>query len=700
MSGVEQFDLIEDNQSVISDIEITEDVDDGVDVDDMIDETPDVDQEITEDPQVEDGDDMIDETPDARCLVEGVMGDTVCPPVDEDVSEETQFSNGRMHMEHLNETQRGIFEEAMTQVQNPLFHGLLLHLPMGSGKTRTSLVLGLNLYDQYLIICSKTLIPNWVQEIRKTFGHTFQYEIVHRDYLGASFDCWEPSPHSLVIFTTPETVLRSYKENGIEDHFVELHHQPKKTYYYHLPQGRPFIGRSPEIRGPGLLHCIAWKGIFIDECQNYTNVLTGTCRAIASLYSNHRWLLSGTPLCEAKVERLLGFFLLLNYPRPNCIHEMNQWLKSGTYKGVKEYALSCPPPQINAKLYTIEHCYNMTPPEVLVFAFFKEIIIQWFEYYERLKASLPARSPVLNKVRGHLLSLLTYTRISLVSPKKAIMALMNKIESEPFLHGLNEALEELKPTIEAATDHSSRLKFLYDILAEKIDERVIVFSNFVITLEAAREYLAKQPHIKSRTYYILSNRLTTPQRAAILEQFKADPNGVLFVTYSIGSEGLNLQEASQVIFLDLYWNAAKEQQAAARAYRIGQTRDVTAHYLVSNLQFELSLVEKQIAKSALVRDFMEGSDIINPRLKAGSLSYREMVTLIKKEDIKVLLDSGERFTPKRDGESILTSRSTPSQVDDNSAVGAADADFDDDISEGVADIPSVVGVLEDINLQS
>jgi len=563
--------------------------------------------------------------------------------------------NELLYLNYLNDIQIGLVRDAVNHTRNRDFKGLLFHLPMGSGKTRTALVTALNLYDQVLIIASKTLIPNWIDEIHKVFGNSIQYEVVHRDYLGSGYDTWKPSVHSRIIFATPETVLKSYKDNGIEANFVDYQTVPNKVYYYNLPEHRPFVTQTEDVRGPRLFHGISWGGIFIDECQNYTNSMTGTCRALSSLYCSHRWLLSGTPLQEPKVERLLGFFLLLNYRRPNSLPELNDWLKSGSYHGIKEYALSCPPPDIKAKLHTVEHVYNMSHSEIMIFAFFREIILRWFDYYEKMRYQLPAESPVLNKIRGHLLSLLTYTRIGIVCPKKAIQALVEKISREPFLKGLDQAVEELKPSIEDATDHSSRLHELHVILEDSIDEQAIVFSNFVVTLEGARDYLVQQSHSKGRTYYLLHNSLSTTQRAGVLNDFRGDANGVLFMTYGMGSEGINLQVSSVVVFLDCYWNAAKEQQAVARAYRLGQSRDVTQHYLMSNTQFEHSLLMKQIGKTKKLNEFIDGGECLNPKLVVGGISYREMVSLIEKEDIKLLLDSGERFIAKTDGESILTS---------------------------------------------
>ena len=47
-----------------------------------------------------------------------------------------------------------------------------------------------------------------------------------------------------------------------------------------------------------------------------------------------------------------------------------------------------------------------------------------------------------------------------------------------------------------------------------------------------------------------------------------------------GATGLTLTAANHVIMYDLWWNPAVEAQAFARAYRIGQTKDVTCYRLV------------------------------------------------------------------------------------------------------------------------
>jgi len=144
--------------------------------------------------------------------------------------------------------------------------------------------------------------------------------------------------------------------------------------------------------------------------------------------------------------------------------------------------------------------------------------------------------------------------------------------------------------------------------------------------------------------------------------FREDKNGVLFMTYSTGSCGLNLQTANVVINLEPAWNVGTEQQAVGRAYRMGQTQDVYQHNLVSNTQFELCVLLKQVGKTKLLDKMLNGGDdFIKTSNKLGSLSYMEMAELIENEPIEKLMSSGERHVPKIEEESVV-SELTPKKL--------------------------------------
>jgi SNF2 family DNA or RNA helicase len=65
-----------------------------------------------------------------------------------------------------------------------------------------------------------------------------------------------------------------------------------------------------------------------------------------------------------------------------------------------------------------------------------------------------------------------------------------------------------------------------------------------------------------------------------------------------GNCGLNLQHLTRVIFYTQHWNPAVMDQALARSYRYGQTKDVTVHHLVYGTKELLNIDKRMLAKHA------------------------------------------------------------------------------------------------------
>ena len=55
--------------------------------------------------------------------------------------------------------------------------------------------------------------------------------------------------------------------------------------------------------------------------------------------------------------------------------------------------------------------------------------------------------------------------------------------------------------------------------------------------------------------------------------------------------GLNLTRADHVVHVDRWWNPAVEEQATDRAYRIGQTRPVQVHRMITRGTIEEKVAE-------------------------------------------------------------------------------------------------------------
>lgn len=68
-------------------------------------------------------------------------------------------------------------------------------------------------------------------------------------------------------------------------------------------------------------------------------------------------------------------------------------------------------------------------------------------------------------------------------------------------------------------------------------------------------------------------------RQRLIDKFQSSPGfDVIILSPLAVGFGVNIQAANHVIHFTRTWNPAKEDQATDRAYRIGQTRDVTVYY--------------------------------------------------------------------------------------------------------------------------
>ena len=110
---------------------------------------------------------------------------------------------------------------------------------------------------------------------------------------------------------------------------------------------------------------------------------------------------------------------------------------------------------------------------------------------------------------------------------------------------------------------------------------------------------------------------------ALVRRFQAEELPLLLVSLKAGGVGLNLTAADTVIHLDPWWNPAVQDQASARAHRIGQDKPVLVYSLVVEGSIEERMLELQRRKRALAEGIL-GSD------PAEAAKFTE-------EDLKLLL---------------------------------------------------------------
>ncbi len=154
----------------------------------------------------------------------------------------------------------------------------------------------------------------------------------------------------------------------------------------------------------------------------------------------------------------------------------------------------------------------------------------------------------------------------------------------------------------AHTMERAKLELLADMLPALVDEgrRVLVFSQFTEMLGLAAELL----DTLALPYLTLNGQTPPRQRGAVVKSFQAQDETsapILLASLKAGGLGLNLTAADTVIHLDPWWNPAVEEQATARAHRIGQDQPVFVYKLVVEGSIEERMLELQARKAALAQ---------------------------------------------------------------------------------------------------
>jgi len=115
------------------------------------------------------------------------------------------------------------------------------------------------------------------------------------------------------------------------------------------------------------------------------------------------------------------------------------------------------------------------------------------------------------------------------------------------------------------------------------------------------------------------------KRMELVDEFNGE-NYIPFMVLSIkaAGTGLNLTKASSVIHFDRWWNPAVEDQATDRAYRIGQTKNVTVYKFVSRGTIEEKIDTIIEDKKKLAREAVGSGEAWITKL-----SDKELLDLLK-----------------------------------------------------------------------
>ncbi|PRY14947.1 SNF2 family DNA or RNA helicase [Pontibacter ummariensis] len=431
-------------------------------------------------------------------------------------------------------------------VQNYKFGGCLAD-DMGLGKTVQTLAMLQHRKENgaetaSLLVMPTSLVYNWLNEAQK-----FTPELRILNYTGTYRE------KNVELFNNYDIILTSY---GI----VRLDAALLKSYYFDY--------------------------IILDESQAIKNPDSNTSRAVRSLKSRHRLILTGTPVENSTMDLwsqmsfinpgLLGnqHFFRNEFLKP-IEKEKDEQKTKKLHALIKPFILRRHKSQVAKELpEKIEHTTfcKMTEEQEHAYEETKSY------YRNKILTSLEENGP--GNTQFMLLQGLTKLR---------------QIANHPLM------------TDTGYEGESGKLKEVLRMTKNVVGKghKVLIFSQFVKHLEIIRKSLDE----REIAYTYLDGN--TKDRQKQVERFQTDESiQVFLISLKAGGVGLNLTAADYVFILDPWWNPAVEAQAVDRAHRIGQRNTVFTYKFITKNTVEEKILALQNRKIQLVTDLISTDETI------------------------------------------------------------------------------------------
>lgn len=346
--------------------------------------------------------------------------------------------------------------------------------------------------------------------------------------------------------------------------------------------------------------------LVIDEAQNIKNPDTGQTKAVKQIRSTTKIALSGTPV----ENRLLDYWSIFDFAMPRYLGSRKKFTTSFAR-----------PIELDRNQETLGSFRKITAPFIL----------------RRVKSDKSIISDLPEKIESDRFCSLTTEQAALY--QKTVDETIHKIDEAESKIKRNASVLNLMLRLKqicnspshflkrgyTATDESGKLSLFVDILGEALDadEKVLVFTQFAEMGEQLVACVLAEFGFEPSFLYGGSSR---KQRDEMIDSFQNDSKSrAMVLSLKAGGTGLNLTAASQVVHYDLWWNPAVENQATDRAFRIGQTKNVLVHRLITENTFEEKINEMIVDKKALAEMTVADGEISITEMSTDEI--REIVEL-------------------------------------------------------------------------
>ncbi|MDX9695938.1 MAG: DEAD/DEAH box helicase [Bacteroidales bacterium] len=386
-----------------------------------------------------------------------------------------------------------------------------------------------------MIVMPTSLIHNWLEEIKK-----FTPQLKAFKFTGQN------RSKNLVDFSKYDIILTTY--GVVRNDFELLRTFP---FYY----------------------------IILDESQYIKNPDSKIYKSIIQLKSEHRLVLTGTPIENSLTDLwaqinflnrgLLGNLRFFKHEFVQAIEKNNDSKKRDRLQQfIQPFVLRRTKGQVAKDL-----------PDKSESVIYCDMTEEQKSIYEEEKS----------KIRNSILETIEKT-----ADKPTILAIeglskLRQISNHPVLIDENYTGESGK------FDEITRN--IENLIAEK--HKVLVFSAYVKHLNLVSKYLKEH----NQQFSMLTG--STNNRQQVIEEFQSSAdNHVFLIQIRAGGVGLNLTSADYVFIIDPWWNPAVEEQAINRTHRIGQDKKVMVYRFISADTVEEKIQNLKAKKTELAESFI------------------------------------------------------------------------------------------------
>ncbi|EEY63798.1 chromatin-remodeling complex ATPase chain, putative [Phytophthora infestans T30-4] len=387
----------------------------------------------------------------------------------------------------------------------------------------------------------------------------------------------------------------------------------------------------------------AWRYLIIDEAHRIKNESSQFSTVVRMLDTEHRLLLTGTPLQN----NLHELWALLNFLLPDVFassQEFDDWFNLDVDDD-------------EAKKQMISQLHKILRPFML----------------RRLKAdvekSLPPKKETLLFVGMSEMQKALYKSLLLrdmntimggtggvsKSALQNIVMQLRKCCGHPYLFEGQED-RTLDPLGEHVVENCGKMVLL-DKLLTKLKQRgsrVLIFTQMTRVLDIMEDFC----RMRLYDYCRIDGQTSYEDRESSIDEYnKPNSSKFLFLLSTrAGGLGINLYTADVVILYDSDWNPQADLQAQDRAHRIGQKKEVNVYRLVTTDSVEEKIIERAQQKLKLDAMVVQQGRLQEKQSKLTKNDMLEMIrfgadqvfrttdSTITDEDIDAILARGEQRT--------------------------------------------------------